>query len=34
MSHITNPDAEAVLDKEFPCLNSGFVRLIDYMGGD
>lgn len=34
MAHVTNPDAEALLDKEFPCLNVGFVRLVDYMGGD
>ncbi len=34
MSHIISPSAEEVLDKEFPCLNAGFVRLIDYMGGD
>jgi thymidylate synthase (FAD) len=34
VSHVANPEAEALLDKEFPCLNAGFVRLIDYMGGD
>ncbi len=34
MAHVTNPEAEAVLDKEFKCLNAGFVRLVDYMGGD
>jgi len=34
MAHATNPQAEEVLDKEFPCLNAGFVRLVDYMGGD
>ena len=34
MAHVLNPEAESLLDKEFPCLNSGFVRLIDYMGGD
>jgi len=28
------PEVEAILDKEFKCLNAGFVRLIDYMGGD
>ena len=27
-------EAEAILDKEFPVLDKGFVRLIDYMGGD
>ncbi|HEV8538458.1 MAG TPA: FAD-dependent thymidylate synthase [Bacteroidota bacterium] len=34
MAHVTNPRAEELLDKEFKCLNAGFVRLIDYMGGD
>jgi thymidylate synthase (FAD) len=34
MAHVTNPQAEEVLDKEFKCLNAGFVRLVDYMGGD
>ncbi len=34
MAHVTNPNAEALLDKELPCLNAGFVRLVDYMGGD
>ncbi len=32
--HVTNPKAEEILDKEFKCLNAGFVRLVDYMGGD
>ncbi len=27
-------EAEAVLDKEYPVLDKGFVRLVDYMGGD
>ena len=26
--------AEAILDKEFPVLDHGFVRLVDYMGSD
>ncbi len=26
--------AEDILDKEFPVLNKGFVRLVDYMGSD
>jgi thymidylate synthase (FAD) len=26
--------AEAILDKEFKVLDEGFVRLVDYMGGD
>lgn len=34
MAHVTNPQAEEILDAEFKCLNSGFVRLVDYMGGD
>ena len=34
MAHVVNQQAEEILDKEFPCLNAGFVRLIDYMGGD
>jgi len=27
-------EAEEILDKEFPVLDHGFVRLVDYMGGD
>jgi thymidylate synthase (FAD) len=34
MAHVVNPEAEKILDKEFRCLNAGFVRLVDYMGGD
>lgn len=34
MAHITVPEAEAILDKEFPVLDHGFIRLVDYMGGD
>lgn len=34
MAHVLIPQAEEILDKEFKCLNAGFVRLIDYMGGD
>src|SRR5438046_3178480 len=34
MAHVTNPLAEQIMDKEFKCLNAGFVRLVDYMGGD
>ncbi len=34
MAHVTNPLAEELLDKEYKCLNAGFVRLVDYMGGD
>jgi thymidylate synthase (FAD) len=34
MPHSTVPTAEEILDREFPVLDKGFVRLVDYMGGD
>ena len=34
MAHTRNEKADALLDKEFKVLDHGFVRLIDYMGGD
>lgn len=34
MAHCIVPEAEAVLDKEIPVLDKGFVRLVDYYGGD
>jgi len=34
MPHCVVPEAEAILDKEFPVLDKGFVRLVDYLGGD
>ncbi|MDR0629854.1 MAG: FAD-dependent thymidylate synthase [Treponema sp.] len=34
MAHCIVPEAEAILDKEFPVLDKGFIRLIDYLGGD
>jgi len=34
MAHCIIPEAEAILDKEFPVLDRGFVRLVDYLGGD
>jgi thymidylate synthase (FAD) len=34
MGHCVVPVAEAILDKQFPVLDKGFVRLVDYMGGD
>jgi thymidylate synthase (FAD) len=34
MPHCLVPEAEAILDKAFPVLDKGFVRLVDYMGGD
>jgi len=32
--HCVVPEAEAILDREFPVLDKGFVRLVDYLGGD
>ena len=34
MARIIVQEAEEILDKEFPVLDKGFVRLVDYMGGD
>ncbi|MCL2374629.1 MAG: FAD-dependent thymidylate synthase [Treponema sp.] len=34
MAHCITPEAEAILDKEFPVLDKGFIRLVDYLGGD
>ena len=34
MARCVVPAAEEILDKEFPVLDKGFVRLVDYMGGD
>ncbi|HWD38545.1 MAG TPA: FAD-dependent thymidylate synthase [Fimbriimonas sp.] len=34
MPHIIVEAAEELLDKEIPVLDKGFVRLVDYMGGD
>ncbi|MBN1412880.1 MAG: FAD-dependent thymidylate synthase [Spirochaetales bacterium] len=34
MGHITIPEAEEILDREFRVLDKGFIRLVDYMGGD
>jgi thymidylate synthase (FAD) len=34
MSHEIVPEAEAILDQIFPVLDKGFVRLVDYNGGD
>ena len=34
MAHVVVPEAEEILDKEFPVLDKGFVRLVDYLGGD
>lgn len=34
MAHVVVPEAEALLDQELSVLDRGFVRLVDYMGGD
>jgi len=34
MAHVVVPEAEALLDKEFKVLDKGFLRLVDYFGGD
>lgn len=34
MAHTPVPEADAILDKEFPVLDKGFVRLVDYLGSD
>ncbi|MHB9293604.1 thymidylate synthase (FAD) [Hollandina sp. SP2] len=34
MAHCVVPEAEAILDQEFPVLDKGFIRLVDYLGGD
>ncbi|MEN6627232.1 MAG: FAD-dependent thymidylate synthase [Candidatus Sumerlaeia bacterium] len=34
MAHTVVPEAEALLDQEIKVLDHGFVRLVDYMGGD
>lgn len=31
---LTSPEAEAMLGLKIPCLDRGFVYLVDYMGGD
>ena len=34
MAHEIVPAAEEILDREFQVLDKGFVRLVDYLGGD
>lgn len=34
MARTVNPEADELLDQEIRVLDKGFVRLIDYMGGD
>ena len=31
---LTTPEADALLGQKIPCLDKGFVYLVDYMGGD
>lgn len=34
MARTSNPQADELLDKEIRVLDRGFIRLVDYMGGD
>ncbi|MDR2096757.1 MAG: FAD-dependent thymidylate synthase [Treponema sp.] len=34
MAHCIVEEAEAILDREFAVLDKGFIRLVDYLGGD
>lgn len=34
MAHQYSPEAEEILDKKFPVLDHGFIRLVSYMGTD
>lgn len=34
MAHCIVEEAEKILDQSFPVLDKGFVRLVDYLGGD
>lgn len=34
MAHVVVPEAEALLDQEIKILDKGFIRLVDYLGGD
>lgn len=34
MAHCIVEEAEKILDTEFPVLNKGFIRLVDYLGSD
>lgn len=34
MAHCIVPAAEEILDKKYTVLDKGFVRLVDYLGGD
>ena len=34
MAHCTVPEADSILDEEFKVHEKGFIRLVDYLGGD
>ncbi len=34
VAHCVVQEAEEILDREYPVLDKGFVRLVDYLGGD
>jgi thymidylate synthase (FAD) len=34
VAHCISAEAEKILDQEFPVLDKGFVRLVDYLGSD
>jgi thymidylate synthase (FAD) len=34
MAHVVATEAEGLIDKELKVLDKGFVRLVDYLGGD
>lgn len=34
MARVTVETADAIVDRIFPVLDKGFIRLVDYMGGD
>lgn len=34
MAHVAVKEAEEILDTSYPVLDHGFVRLVDYLGGD
>jgi len=34
MARLTTPEAEKLLDQEIKVLDKGFIRLVDYLGGD
>ncbi|HME00657.1 MAG TPA: thymidylate synthase (FAD), partial [Terriglobia bacterium] len=34
LARVTAPDLDAILGKKLGCLDDGFVRVVDYLGGD